>query len=553
MPGPWEKYAAPAADAVGAEGPWAKFQGEPAPTAAPQSRTDRFVKGVRDPIDAGAQLLTNLLPQGVVQAGNRLNNFIADKTGLVGRLPEGGVDQQVREAEAAYQADRTASGESGLDGYRALGNVLSPVNLAAASRIPQAATLAGRIGLGAVGGAVSGGLTPVGEGDFASEKAKQIGAGALVGGAIPAVAGGLGRLISPNASRNTDLQLLKDAGVRPTIGQALGGFANRVEERATSLPIVGDGIVSARRRSVEDFNKAAISRATDKVGARVENIGQDGVREAGDAISAAYDDALGQITGVRLDGTFNRDLLQLRGMAQGLTTELKNKFNKTVNETIKRKASSGAILPDDYKAVDSDLGKLAADYKGSSTASEREFGDAVLQLQALLKQQMLRSNPQVADKLRDADAAWANLVRVEGASKSAKNASGVFTPAQLNMAVQGADKSVRKRAVSRGTALMQDLGNAGQNVLGNRYPDSGTAGRMLLNGGLVGLGGAVSPGALLGAGVGYAAYMSPAQRALVAAASSRPAAAQPVAELLEQASPFALGASGQLGVGLLGQ
>ena len=53
-----------------------------------------------------------------MSAGNRLNNWLADKTGLVARLPEGGVDQQVREAEAAYQQRRAAAGESGIDWMR---------------------------------------------------------------------------------------------------------------------------------------------------------------------------------------------------------------------------------------------------------------------------------------------------------------------------------------------------------------------------------------------------------------------------------------------------
>lgn len=550
MAGPWEKYQ----QAAPTDGPWAKYGSAPSqPAAEPISTGERFVKGLRDPIDAGAQLITNLLPQGVVNAGNRLNNIIADRTGLVARLPEGGVDQQVREAERQYQARRAASGGSGFDAARLAGNIINPVNLTVGSALPRAATVAGRVGLGAVGGALSGALTPVADGDFATEKAKQVGAAALVGGAIPAVAAGIGRVISPNASRNAELQLLKDAGVRPTVGQALGGRASRWEEMAMSAPVVGDSIANARRRAMDDFNKAAIARATGKVGAQVDDIGQQGVKQAGDAISDAYDDALNQITGVRLDGTFNRDLMQLRGMAEGLTSDLKRKFNKTVQETIVRKGRTGSILPDDYKAVDSELGKLASDYRGSSTASEREFGDAVLQLQALLKQQMLRSNPQVADRLREADAAWANLVRVEGASKAAKNNGGVFTPAQLNQAIQGADKSVRKRAVARGTALMQDLSNAGQNVLGNRYPDSGTAGRMLLNGGALAGGSLVSPGALLGLGAGYAAYLSPAQQALVAAVSARPQSAQAVSQALQNASPFALGASGQLGLGLLGE
>ena len=43
-----------------------------------------------------------------MQAGNAANNWLADNTGLVGRLPEGGVNQQVREGEAAYQASRGA-------------------------------------------------------------------------------------------------------------------------------------------------------------------------------------------------------------------------------------------------------------------------------------------------------------------------------------------------------------------------------------------------------------------------------------------------------------
>ena len=50
------------------------------------------------PYRGGAQLLTHMLPSGVVQAGNDLNNWLADKTGMVARLPAGGVDQQTKSA-----------------------------------------------------------------------------------------------------------------------------------------------------------------------------------------------------------------------------------------------------------------------------------------------------------------------------------------------------------------------------------------------------------------------------------------------------------------------
>ena len=62
---------------------------EDAPKAAPLSRAEKMLQGARDPFDGGAQLLTKMLPDSVVQSGNRLNNWLADTTGMVGRLPEG--------------------------------------------------------------------------------------------------------------------------------------------------------------------------------------------------------------------------------------------------------------------------------------------------------------------------------------------------------------------------------------------------------------------------------------------------------------------------------
>jgi len=521
------------------------------PAAAPVSRTDRFVKGLRDPIDGGAQLLTNVLPAGLVSGVNKANNWLADKTGLVGRLPEGGVDQQVRDGEKEYQSRRKAGGESGVDSYRIAGNVLNPANLALASRVPAAASLLGRVGVGAAAGGAFSALTPVGEGDFSAEKAKQVAMGAAFGGALPVVGNALARVVSPNAASNANLALLKSEGVRPTIGQALGGRANALEEKLTSVPIVGDAISMARRRSQEDFNKAAINRAVKPIGGKVDEIGHEGVSKAGDAISDAYKTALNKISGVQLDTQFNSNLSQLRTMSQGMTSEMSGKFDRTLRELVMRKVSrTGSILPDDYKAVDSELGRIASQYGKSTAASEQELGTAIQQLQALLKDQMVRSNPGVARELKAADTAWANLVRVEGAAKSGKNSEGVFTPAQLNMAVQTADDSVRKRAVSRGNALMQDLGSAGQAVLGNKVPNSGTTERLLYGGGALASGALnpLIPAALIG---GAGLYTSPLQRLLVASASSRPALAQPAAKALRKAAPMLLPAGGQFGSGVL--
>ncbi|MBK7025377.1 MAG: hypothetical protein IPH41_18510 [Sulfuritalea sp.] len=89
------------------------------------------------PHQGGAQLLTKALPDSVVNAGNRANNWIADNLGLVARLPEGGVDQQTRERETDYQQRKP----EGFDWARLAGNVASPVNLALGAGAAQASTL----------------------------------------------------------------------------------------------------------------------------------------------------------------------------------------------------------------------------------------------------------------------------------------------------------------------------------------------------------------------------------------------------------------------------
>ena len=548
MTGPWEDYAKPESASAG---PWSDYATANAPMADPVSRSDKIIKGMRDPIDGGAQLLTNMLPDGIVKTGNSVNNWLADNTGLVGRLPQGGVDEQVRHSEKEYQAGRAAVGESGFDGYRVLGNVLSPANIGIGRALPASATMLGRVGTGVAGGALTGLVNPVTEGDFATEKTLQTGVGALAGGLIPAITGGIARGISPNASINPDLALLKDAGVKPTIGQSLGGRWNGLEEKMTSLPILGDMISNARGDALKQFNNAAINRASGKVGVAVQGSGQTAVAEAGNAVSKAYDDALGQVKFLKFDQQFATDLGQLKTMAQGLTGPMRSKFNSKLDEVVGgRMSGTGSMLGQTYKKVDSEIGGLAAKYQKSAVASESELGDAFAQLQNLLKQQAGRSNPAAAKALDAADAGWANLVRVEGAAKAGQNASGLFTPAQLNMAIRQADQSTRGRAVSRGGALMQDLGNAGQQVLGNKVPNSFTTDRALIAGGSLGayLVNPAIPAGLLG---GAALYTSPMQGLLRGLVSSRPQGAQPIAEAFRKVAPALIPGGAQVGLGLL--
>lgn len=99
----------------------------------------------------------------------------------------------VAEREASYQARRQQLGETGIEGARLVGNILSPIAnipaIGAAQRIAQATTLGGRVAGGAAAGVAGSILQPVTEApedvaDFAAAKVEQLGIGAVLGGLI---------------------------------------------------------------------------------------------------------------------------------------------------------------------------------------------------------------------------------------------------------------------------------------------------------------------------------------------------------------------------------
>lgn len=538
---------------------------QPTKKVEPIGPAGKLLKGAVDPIEGGAQLLTNVLPESWVNAGNRLNNKLADMGLPVARIPQGGMNQLVQQNEAEYQARRRASEpqsitglvtgqqqDPGFDWWRLGGNIVSPANIALA-RLPSATSTFGRVASGVGSGAVSSALNPVTQGgDYWGQKQDQVALGALTGGAVPLATGSLSRIVRPNASVDPNVALLRNEGVRPTVGQTLGGRWNALEEKLQSMPVIGDMIANQRGRSLREFNQAAINRSTAPIHQRIDGVGQGAVQQAGNAVSNVYDDALNRAGAFVQDRQFAQEVGQLRQMTQGMTPPMRERFNRVYQDLIaSRTSQAGGMTSRTFKDVDSELGQLAGRYGRSQMASEQDLGDALMELQASVRRQMVRARPDVANDLANADAGWANLVRVEGAAKAAKNNEGVFTPAQLNQAVQSADRSVRKRATARGTALMQDLGNAGQAVIGNKVPNSGTADRLWMGAGTLAGTGAINPAIPAGILGGAALYTDPVQNALTFLLTQRPQAAQAVANALRQSTPALVPAAAQVSTNLL--
>lgn len=533
-----------------------------APPAAPVNDIEQFVGkgtpsngpinvdqgGKTSPLDALLKLpaLRGTIPYRIAQGMADPALSVAQMAGHAVGKPEG-IDSyvnQIAEGASVGRGYDPARGDAPFDPARMAGNIAIIAPMAAALTPAAGPGMGSQMLAGASAGARFGLLNPVehGSDNFLVDKAKQGLAGA-VGGAVAApITAGIGRVLAPKGNAVADDLAAK--GVQPTIGQRLGGAWNSLEEKAMSVPIIGDAIGAARNRARVQFNTAAINEAIAPIKQTVKGAGFDAVDEAHRAVSSAYDDALAKLKGVALDNQLQGELASLRGLAGNMPDDMAKAFEKTLaNRILNRVSPAGGIEAQTFKEIDSELDKLAAEYMRSSLASERQLGGAFAELSQILTHAAGRQNPQAAGAVKAADDAFARLIRIENAAKAAKSTEGVFTPGQLLSGVMQADRSARKNAVGRGTSLMQKFASDAQQVLGNKVPDSGTTGRALgaalLAGGVGGAAGAGVPGglpALLALGGGAALYSPQSQKLLAAALRSRPVM-EPFAQALRQYAP----------------
>ncbi len=499
-------------------------------------KSDRFIQGVRDPFDGIAQLLSK------IPAVNDTQDFIVKNIAKIA-YPELAETINGMEVPTVDKALETRAKEykspDGVDWARLGGNILSPANLAVASKVPHAATLGGRVLAGAGLGGALGAMSPVENGNYAETKAKQIGLNAALGGALPVVTGAIGRVVSPKASTNQNVQLLRNEGVNPTIGQTLGGRFNAAEEKLKSLPILGDMITNARNKANSQFEVAAYNRALTPIGQKLPQglSGREALLYTENTLKDNYDDVLTKIGAIKPDQQFASNVNNLVGMVkkQVMPNAEKAKFATALNDVKQSIDSKGVITSDAFKALESSLGADARKLGNSTNIYESRLSPAVKQLQTELRDMLKRQAGDKADDLLAANTAWANFKRVQDAASKLGADEGKFSPAQLQNAVKSMGKN--KAQFARGKALMQDLGDAGKSVLTNKVADSGTAGRLLMGGGAL-ASGAYNPAIPIGLIGGSALYTQPVQKFLNTMATLRPQAAPELAQIIKNSAPY---------------
>ena len=498
--------------------------------------------GVKQAWDSGAQLLEHGV-EGAIPAGTAVGDWLRNRSSAETE------NQKTLDFynQIARPQDQPTTAAIGRGAGQAL--VTSPITPAGGPGLFRAA------GVGAGMGGLVGLLTPdyntrPDDPNFLANKAATVSKDALIGAGFGPAVTIAGNAISPVVGAG--VKMLRDAGVRMTPGQAAGGMWNAAEDKLMGLPFIGDLIRGRRYDSIVDFNKAIYDKALAPFGIEYQGpVGHEGIKQVGDFLSSQYELALSKSVPSVVDNEFRSGMGRLVTLVpSALRDDFIGVIKRTVGDNI---TPAGTLTPSVARAADSELGRLYAQYKGSSVGSEREYASALFEAQQQLRDLVGKYNPEAAPITSAANAGWRTLVQMENAGALKGAADGVFTPSQFLGAVKKSDTTVRDRAMSRGEAFNQEFADTANRLLPNKVPDSGTVARGLFNAlaasAATGSGALahVTPAGWLGGGaaaLAYAPKVNPFITSMMTA--ERPEAMVTLGDLLRRGAPYAALTAGEV-------
>lgn len=483
-----------------------------APVAALTQLGDSVTLGTMPKVVAGAEAVTGRLTGDNRSFGDIYTSDLADV-------------EHDRDASAATHPLAALSGNMAgfMVGDAALGKaakaVLGPSRIAA---IPAALRPA-------VGDALYGGAYGLGSSDHLADVPENVASGA----ALSVLGGTAGRgILSTGAALAKPLvsdatRRLADAGITLTPGQIAGATGTRIgnliktaEDKATSLPIIGDGINMARRSGIEDFNRATGNKVLASIDQELPKdvpAGHGMLQYLQNAVSDAYDKALTPLR-ANADKQLGDDFTAIKSAVR---PDQQDAFQKVVSSVVKPHLPSGndPITGSQLQMIKRGLNEKIAQFKNDANGADLA-GD-LEDLRDSFMQFAERADPKNAAAYRSADAANAKLKRVEMAASGTKD--GVFSPQQFRTAVGRRGYGTTTANLAAGTAPMQDLATDASTILPSTVPDSGTGGRLLFNqmarhlaapalGGSLGALGDGKEGAVTGAALGAGLYSRPGMR-----------------------------------------
>jgi len=378
------------------------------------------------------------------------------------------------------QTNRDARNAGGITGAAA--TILAPGGMAAGRYISSAPSLLSAVGRGAMVGGGTGAIYGAGAADGGLRErlqGAQDGAfvGAMTGGALAGggnVIGQATRGVSmTGGQRAAEVQTLANNGVFMTPGQRIGGLALTAENLAQRAPVVGTAIRGARQRGVESLNRAVGNRALDAIGEGVPAdvpAGGDMVGAVADRLGSKFDEAYALVPRFTPDEPLQQGLATVAQAKSDLPPELGQQFDNILQSRLPRLSdASGAQVG----AIRSEISGLAARYSRSQDVAQQGLGQMLSGVADELDAAIGRISPEAGGILSQARDGYSDYIRLERASTAAGGRP--FSPSQFERAVSGADGSVRKGAVGRNEARMQDLSRAASSVMRDQFGNPGTA------------------------------------------------------------------------------
>ena len=450
------------------------LQGKEAPKAAAQLQKPKtvgekivsspvggFIRGLMDIPEAGAQLVTRGL-EAISPAGSSMEKFMQSERQRV--------EEMNRQNELLYRQARAGQFmPEETDVGRLAGNIAA--SLVPSTRAVQALNLAAApVKAGAVGGAVSGALQPVTpeSSDFFTQKAEQIGAGALTGAAGGYVFDKAGNIIfgqrgAPSVTQPSAAQAQSQAtatatptatvtggqitpgvvgadtsaalteaqkailergkamGFKTTPGQETGSRSLlQMEARMESSPFT-----SGPFNEIKATNQTVLNRATAQaIGVDATELSNPVLAQAQRQISSVYKKVASPTT-QKLDQMYVMNGIDLIDNAfEGLTTQpLKsNLFVKQLEEL----ATKGEATGNQLATLSSKMGKRAKN-EMTTVNGDRELGQALFQIKEIIDDQLAAGlSPAEQAAFQAARANYRNLMTL-------RSNPGVVNPSSGNV------------------------------------------------------------------------------------------------------------------------
>ena len=513
MAGPWEKFGQQSAP----EGPWAQFD----PARVPQTVAAGQGFGDNGATWGGVQSAAHGALQGL--GDETLAAVAALKETLGGGLPFGKAYEQAltmyRGARDKYREESPVAAigsemAGGLATGLAGGAALAPARAAGAA-VPV--LTGGRAAAqNAAVGAAQGGLYGFNEGEGGlPQRMTEAGQGAALGGAlgaaIPAVAGGIGRAISPVRSQLTPekarlAEIAAAEGIDLTPGQLTGSNPLQTMESVFgTLPWTAGPQRAVQDEQRKQFNRAVLSRA----GINADNASPEVISQAKSRLGSVFND-LSSRNAVQADAQLLDDLARAekeyarnltpdqRAIVDAYVTDIRSRMAPVVSEfrdtqthpgtTILRDVEGpGFMLGEDFQRARSAIGRRAKE------ATDPALSYALKSIRNSLDDAASRSvSPEDAAAWDAARRQYGNFKAVERAMKSSTNQAieGNIPPTALLQAVQQQTGAGRYAA---GQGGLNDLARVGKAFVLDQIPNSGTAQRTMMQNLLTG-------GALTGGG-----------------------------------------------------